>query len=153
MKPSDPSFPLFCLLHGDIPISPLLIGQIPKAVAEILGWKCRKVFVTNRDAQKIRFHPMHGMDASRGIHLPIVIRHGDYFQSRRRGSNLQIEVVLHELQVPKRAYFLVLARNIEDTGIFIRTFYFNGEMSRNRMRDASSLLKQSSTDYFTNLKT
>jgi len=91
---------------------------------------------------------MHGMDASKSLQLPLVIRHGDYHRSSRRGTELQIELVLHELDNPKRAYFLVLSRNKEDTGIFIRTFYFSSELSRNKVNGATKLLVQSASDYF-----
>ena len=91
---------------------------------------------------------MHGMDATKGLQLPMVIRKGDYYQSNRRGTVLQIEVVLHEMDNPKRAYFLVLSRNKEDTGIFIRTFYFSSELPRNKMKGASKILIQSTTNYF-----
>ena len=86
--------------------------------------------------------------------LPSDARNGRFARDTSTNSNPAWRLFpISQTRIPRRAYFLVLARNIEDTGIFIRTFYFNGEMSRNRMRDASSLLKQSSTDYFTNLKT
>lgn len=148
MVPNDQEFRLFSLLHGDTQHSPLLLSQLPFRVTSALGWKARDVYVTTRDAQKIRHHPMHGMDAAKGLALPLVIRRGDYYQSNRRGTELQIEVVLHETDRPKRAYFLVLARNSEDTGIFIRTFYFTAELSRNKMKGASRLLIQSAITYF-----
>ena len=106
------------------------------------------MFVTTRDAQKIRYHPMHGMNAERGLQLPMVIRHGDYYRSARRGTELQIEVVLHEPDDPKRAYFLVLARNKEDTGLFIRIFYYSSGISRSKMKGAETLLKQSTMNFF-----
>lgn len=91
---------------------------------------------------------MHGMDAIKGMQLPMVVSHGDYYQSQKRGTELQIEVVLHELDAPKRAYFLVLSRNKEDTGIFIRTFYYNAEIPRSKMRGANRLVVQSGLNYF-----
>jgi len=148
MAQEDPHFLLFCLLHGEAKNSPLLVASIPPIVSKKLGWKARNVFLTVRDAQKIRHYPMHGMDASKSLQLPLIIRHGDYYRSSRRGTELQIELVLHELDNPKRAYFLVLSRNKEDTGIFIRTFYFSSELSRNKVNGATKLLVQSASDYF-----
>lgn len=148
MFPQDQEFRLYSLLHGEASNSPLLIGQIPTAVSKRLGWIARNVFVTLRDAQKIRHHPMHGMDAVKGLQLPMVIRNGDYFRSIGRGTELQIEVVLHQPDNPRRAYFLVLARDKPDTSIFIRTFYFNSEMSRNKMKNAEKLHIQSTVNYF-----
>lgn len=141
-------FRLFCLLHGQTGIASLCLAKLPLAVANKLGWAARNVYVTLRDAQKIRHHPMHGMDAVRGLQLPMVIRQGDYYQSQKRGTELQIEVVLHEFDNPKRAYFLVLSRNKEDTGIFIRTFYFSSELSRNKMKNATRVLIRSTSNYF-----
>ncbi|MES2433105.1 MAG: hypothetical protein V4586_04695 [Pseudomonadota bacterium] len=141
-------FRLFCLLHGQTGIAPLCLAQLPLAVTNKLGWAARNVFVSLQDAQKIRHHPMHGMDAVRGLQLPMVIRQGDYYQSQKRGTELQIEVVLHEFDNPKRAYFLVLSRNKEDTGVFIRTFYFSSELSRNKMKNATRLLIKSTSSYF-----
>ncbi|PZQ97671.1 MAG: hypothetical protein DI533_10880 [Cereibacter sphaeroides] len=126
----------------------MFLAKIPFSVSRTLGWVAQNVFITVRDAQKIRHHPMHGMDATKGLQLPMVIRKGDYYQSNRRGTVLQIEVVLHEMDNPKRAYFLVLSRNKEDTGIFIRTFYFSSELPRNKMKGASKILIQSTTNYF-----
>ena len=148
MRPNDQEFRLFSLLSGDTTHSPLLMSRIPLKVSRSLGWAARDVYVTTRDAQKIAHHPMHGMDAARGLALPMVIRRGDYYQSARRGTELQLEVVLHEVGNPRRAYFLVLARNREDTGIFIRTFFFNAELSRNKMKDAKRILIQGTTNYF-----
>ena len=148
MDSEDQRFKLFCLLHGEDRHSPLAVAQIPKAVSGALRWNARNVFVTVRDVQKIRHHPMHGMDAVRGLFLPLVIQNGDYYKSDKRGHELQIEAVLHELDRPQRVYFLVLSRNREDTGIFIRTFYFNSAMSRNKMKGARVLLRQSTTTYF-----
>ena len=143
MVPDDTNFRLFCLLHGEAKHSPLYLGSIPNVVAVSLGWKARKVYITPPDAQKIRYHPMHGMDATKGLQLPLVISHGDYYKSNRRGSQLQIEVALREIDNLKRAYFLVLSRNKEDTGIFIRTFYFASELSRNKLTKSTVLLVQS----------
>ena len=47
-----------------------------------------------------------------------------------------------------KAYFLVLARDKEDRGIFLRTFYFSGQMSRGKMKKARVILKQSTINYF-----
>lgn len=148
MVSQDQEFRLFCLLHGESQHSPLLLSQIPEQVSHNLGWRARNVFITTRDAQKIRHHPMHGMDAVKGLQLPLVIRQGDYYQSRLRGSEFQIEVVLHELDNPKRAYFLVLSRDRQDRGVFIRTFYFTSALSRNKMKDATRLFVQSTISYF-----
>lgn len=148
MIPNDQEFRLFSLLHGEVAHSPLLLAQIPRSVAHKLGWSARNVFLTVKDAQKIRHHPMHGMDAQKGLALPLVIRQGDYYSSHTRGTELQIEVVLHEASNPKRAYFLVLARDKEDTGIFIRTFFFNSALSRNKMKLARPLRINSTLNYF-----
>lgn len=148
MRPTDPEFRLFSLLSGDMTHCPLMLTQIPLKAARKLGWAARNVFVTTKDAQKIAHHPMHGMDAVRGLALPMVIRRGDYYQSGKRGTDLQVEVILHEAGNPRRAYFLVLARNREDTGIFIRTFFFNAELSRSKMKGATRILIQSTTNYF-----
>lgn len=148
MVPSDPSFRLFSLLNGDESFSPLIVGRIPYPAARRLGWSARNVFLSYKDAQKIAHHPMHGMDAMKGLFLPRVILDGDYYRSTKRGTDLQIEVVLHEPGNPKRAFFLVLSRNREDTGIFIRTFYFTSELSRNKMKSATRLFLQSGLDFF-----
>ena len=148
MVPSDPSFRLYSLLNGEASFSPLRVGDIPLPASRKLKWTARSVYITVRDAQKIAHHPMHGMDATKGLYLPTVIQDGDYFQSTKRGSDLQIEVVLHDAANPKRAYFLVLSRNREDTGIFIRTFYFTSELSRNKMRGATRLHIQSQHKFF-----
>lgn len=145
----DPEFHLFSLLHGaSFGADPHPIAEIPSPVASTLGWKTRTVFLTRSAAQKIRHHPMHGMDAKTGLQLPMVIRNGDYYQTRNRGTPLQVEVVLHEPDNPKKAYFLVLARDMEDRGIFLRTFYFSGQMSRGKMKKARVLFKQSTINYF-----
>ncbi len=91
---------------------------------------------------------MHGMDGMKGLALPMVIRRGDYYQSNKRGTHLQIEIVLHQPDNPKRAYFLVLARDKIDQGIFIRTFYFTAELSRNKMKDATEVLVQGTSNFF-----
>ncbi|WP_141194761.1 hypothetical protein [Maliponia aquimaris] len=148
MEPTEHEFQLFKLLNGgSLRSKHLHVANIPLSVADFLGWTARKVFISSADAQKIRHHPMHGMNAEKGLALPLVIKFGDYYQSRKRGSDLQIEIVLHEPE-PKRAYFLVLARNIEDTGLFIRTFYYNSKLSRSKMKGARSLLAQSPHRYF-----
>lgn len=149
MIPEDPEFHLFRLLNGGgIGQEPVPIAEIPEIVAERMGWTAKTVFLSSRDAQKIRHQPMHGMSSHLGLQLPLVIRQGDYYQTSNRGSPLQIEVVLHEIERPKRAYFLVLSRDKEDTGIFLRTFFFNSELTRNKMRDARVLRKLSSVDFF-----
>jgi hypothetical protein len=108
MRPTDPEFRLFSLLSGDMTHSPLMLTQIPLKAARKLGWAARNVFVTTKDAQKIAHHPTHGMDAVRGLALPMVIRRGDYYQSGKRGTDLQVEVILHEAGNPRRAYFFGL---------------------------------------------
>ncbi len=148
MIPDDQEFRLFLLLHGEQTHAPLLLAQIPLSVANALGWAARNVYMTIKDAQKIRHHEMHGMDAQKGLALPMVIRQGDYYSSNQRGTALQIEVVLHEQNNPKRAYFLVLARDKSDKGIFIRTFYFTSELSRNKMKGATALRINSNLGYF-----
>ncbi|MFN0115444.1 MAG: hypothetical protein ACKVPY_12280 [Paracoccaceae bacterium] len=148
MRPDDRDYLLFQLLHGVGRPSPLQVGKIPAEVSRALRWRGRAVFLTQGDAKKIRFHPMHGMNAARGIYLPLVIEHGDYYQTQHRGTKLQIEVVMHEPDDPKRAYFLVLARDQEDTGIFLRTFYFSAELSRSKMRRATVLRDASKIGYF-----
>lgn len=148
MVSEDQEFRLFSLLHGEQSHSPLLLGQIPQSVANLLGWSARNVYLTLKDAQKIRHHQMHGMDAVKGLALPMVIRQGDYYSSQQRGTDLQIEVVLHEFDNPKRAYFLVLARDRPDTGIFIRTFYFNAALSRSKMKNAVPLRISSTIKFF-----
>jgi len=148
VTPDTREYRLYHLLHGDRTHDPLLVGEIPYAVARKLNWSARKVFVTVKDAQKIVHHPMHGMNAVMGLQLPMVIARGDYYRSSRRGSEYQIEVVLHEPNNPKRAYFLVLSRNKEDTGIFLRTFYFNTELPRKKLSSAQRLMLQSTVNYF-----
>ena len=149
MSNNDFSFRLFNLMHGGaIGSDPMQIATIPNRVMWLLRWRTDRVFITNRDAQKMRHHPKHGMDATRAMLLPTVISSGDYYQTNHRGSALQIEVVLHEPDAPKRAYFLVLSRNREDTGIFLRTFYFTGQLSRRKMRKARCLLDQNSIKFF-----
>lgn len=141
-------FRLFQMLHGGGTLDRLVVGRIPTTVSRKLGWSARTVYLTRRDAQKIRFHPMHGMNATKGLHLPLVIANGDYYQTHNRGSELQIEAVLHEPDQPRRAYFLVLARDRGDTGLFLRTFYFTAKLSRNKMRHATTLLDASGTEFF-----
>lgn len=148
MTPETREYRLFRLLHGDMSVPSLTAGEIPFSVARKLGWATRKVTVTIKDAQKIVHHPMHAMDAIKGLQLPMVITHGDYYRNPQRGTPLQIEVVLHEPSNPKRAYFLALSRNQEDTGIFIRTFYYNAKLSRRRLAGAEKLLIQSVHNYF-----
>lgn len=149
MHPDDPQYSLFLALHGaSVEESPFRIGKIPAEVAELLGWRSRDVMFTNRDAQKLRHHPMHGMDANRALHLPMVLSNGDYWQTRNRGTELQIEVVLHEPDQPNRAYFLVLARDKEDRGIFIRTFYFTAKLTRSKMKRAVCIRDRSGLAYF-----
>ncbi|WP_375259080.1 hypothetical protein [Citreimonas sp.] len=148
MEPTDYDFSLFKLLNGGKRGGPpLCVGQIPARVTDALKWNARKVFLTYRDSQKIRHHQMHGMDASKGLALPMVVRNGDYYQSMKRGSEFQIEVILHEPD-PKRAYFLVLARDAQDKGIFVRTFYFNKSITRSKMKLAQRLFIQSDHEYF-----
>lgn len=149
MTPDDPEFELFQILSGGrIGAEPRAIAEIPQPICRALQWNTSTVFLTSRDAQKIRHHPMHGMDAHIGMQLPMVIRNGDYYQTADRGSPLQIEVVLHEPERPKRAYFLVLARDKEDRGIFLRTFYFTSELSRSKMKHARVLRDASTIGYF-----
>ena len=113
----------------------------------MLGWNIRQVYLTISDAKKIRHHPMHGMDAAQGLALPLVIEKGDYYQLSTRGSKSQIEVILHE-ENPKRAYYLVLAKDRSDLGLFLRTFYRTSELSRSKMSKATVLLRQSEVEYF-----
>ena len=148
MIPQNQDFRLYSLLHGDYDYSPLIVGKIPISVSKRLGRSARNVIVTIKDAQKIRHHPQHGMDATRGLALPIVIRNGNYYQSRSRGTVLQIEVILHQPDNPRRAYFLVLARDRADQNIYIRTFFFNAEMPRNKMKDAEKIHIQNTINYF-----
>lgn len=91
---------------------------------------------------------MHHMDANTAILLPTVIERGDYYQSPNRGTDLQIEVVLHQPDALKRAYFLVLSRNRLDSAVYIRTFFFNAKLSRRKMEGATKLLIQSTHNYF-----
>lgn len=78
----------------------------------------------------------------------MVISSGDYYQTNDRGSPLQIEVVMHEPDNLKRCYFLVLARNIEDSAIFIRTFYYTKKMTRSKFKRATMLYNQSGFQFF-----
>lgn len=149
MDSRDPNYQLFLFLHGNSGDgSPLRVGEIPQSVAQALGWRTRTVFLSLRDAQKIRHHKHHAMNAEKGLLLPQVVKHGDYYQSNRRGHEQQIEVVLHEPDNNKRAYFLVLSRNAYDTGIFLRTFYFSGEITRSKMNGAKVLRHASGINYF-----
>jgi len=149
LRPDDPEFQLFQFLNGGgLGTNPLPIAEIPREVAAALGWQSTTVYLSNRDAQKIRHHPMHGMDSQIGMQLPLVVRQGDYYQTSHRGSPLQIEVVLHRPDDPKRAYFLVLARDEHDKGIFMRTFYFTASLSRNKMKGAKKLRVLNNLSYF-----
>lgn len=87
------------------------------------------------------------MDQQKYMKLPTVIRHGDFYQSGKRGTIFQIEVVLHE-DDPRRAFFLVLARDKIDKGLFIRTFYYTSALSRSKMKSAQIIYKQSTIKYF-----
>lgn len=88
------------------------------------------------------------MNAGIALFLPTVIARGDYYQLDSRGTPLQIEVVLHELDKPKRAYFLVLARTAVDTEVHLRTFYFTGKLTRRKLARARTLHKQSDFSFF-----
>jgi hypothetical protein len=149
MESSDPNYELFLLLHGgQLSSAPLKVGMIPEIVSKELNWRARYVYVTKGDAQKMRFNPHHAMDGQKALTLPMVVAHGDYYQTKTRGTALQIEAVLHEPDNPKRSFFLALARDRTDTGMFLRTFYFSGELPRSKMRSAARLLKQSGIQYF-----
>lgn len=148
MEPTERQFVLFKFLNGgSVGENPISVGRIPDLAGTNLKWEAKEVYLSARDAQKIRHHPMHGMNAERGLALPLVIAKGDYYQIQKRGTQLQIEVVLHEPN-PRRAYYLVLARNREDTAIFLRTFYFTAELSRSRMKTAKPIYIQSNLNYF-----
>lgn len=120
MSQDDFSFRLFQMLHGGLMhVGPMKVGDIPPQASAKLGWKATAVHVSYKDAQKLRFHKHHAMDQFRALQLPLVIGSGDYYRHVKRGTDRQIEVVLHEPDNPKRAYFLVLSRNEEDTAILI----------------------------------
>jgi hypothetical protein len=150
MNPDDPQYQLFLLLHGGLPetVDFIRVGRLPQEVQKALGWDACDVLVGRRDAQKIRHHRQHGMDGDRALFLPTVIAHGDYYQTRDRGTALQIEVVLHEQNRPKRTYFAVLSRTFDDTAIHLRTFYFTGEISRSKMKGSRRLRNTSKLKYF-----
>ncbi len=108
MNDDDFAFALFQALNGgNFTGTPLRIGRIPDTLSKELGWATRDVYLSVKDAQKIRHHPMHGMDSKLAMHLPVTITNGDYYQLTNRATDLQLEIVLHEPESPRRAYYLV----------------------------------------------
>jgi hypothetical protein len=76
------------------------------------------------------------------------VEDGDYYKNSHRGTDLQLEVVFHDPLDPKCCHFLVLARDKEDRGFFVRTFYRANNMTRSKLKQAERLLWQSKIDYF-----
>ncbi len=149
MFPQTFDFRLFRLLHGDFPPNQsLIIARIPVFVQRKLGWICSSVHFSLKDAQKVRFHREHGMDYLQAYNIIPTITEGDFYQNPRRGNELTLEVVLHNPAVEKDCHFLVLQRDVADSGIFIRTFYRNKAMTRSKLRGSTCILNQSGLSYF-----
>lgn len=135
------------LICGDQRATTMQIGSLPSEVSRKLGWRARGVFLSPADVQKIRFHSDHGMSKNQIRRILQTIEQGDYYK-RDRGGPLQFEVVLHSSAALGAGYYLALARDQNDEGIFLRTFYFSGHLGRRKMRHAQLLLKQSKSAYF-----
>jgi hypothetical protein len=145
----DFDFEFHRLMYGGLPPDHVMrIGRIPYGVLLPLNWHTREVYLTSKDAQKIRFHQSHGMTGLSARSLLKTVDVGDYFRNPNRGTQLQLEVVLHEPADPKRCCFLVLARDREDRGLFVRTFYRANNMTRSKLKGAERLLWQSQINYF-----
>ena len=137
------------MLNGGSPPDHVMrIGQLPYGLVLLLDWKAREVYLTSRDAQKIRFHQSHGMTGLSARSILNTVEYGDYYRNPSRGTNLQLEVVLHHPDNPKCCHFLVLARDKDDKGFFVRTFYRANNMTRSKLKQAKRLLWQSKIDYF-----
>jgi hypothetical protein len=145
----DFDFEFHRLLNGGLlPDHAMRIGRIPFGVFLPIRWRAQEIYLTSRDAQKIRFHQSHGMTGLSARSILKTIEDGDYYRNPNRGTDLQIEVVLHDPLEPKRCHFLVLARDKEDRGFFVRTFYRMNNMTRSKLKGAERLLWQSKVDYF-----
>ncbi|MCA3436016.1 MAG: hypothetical protein INF48_01700 [Rhodobacter sp.] len=148
MAAPDFDFVLYQLLNGGLPQDRLRIGTIPLTVSRSLGWTANVVMLTKYDAMKIRFHGSHGMGAVAARAILRTLEVGDYYSHANRGTDSQIEVVLHDPLDPKRCHFLVLARDSEDRTIFVRTFYRTNKMSRRKFVGGAVLLNQSGINFF-----
>ncbi|MCU0801899.1 MAG: hypothetical protein MUD11_08990 [Rhodobacteraceae bacterium] len=141
------------LLYGGFPADHIMrIGHIPYSARLPRGWQSRNVFLTAKDAQKIRFHKEHGMDGLEARAILTTVEKGDYYRNPLRGTDLQIEVILHDPEIEKRCHFLVLARDKDDNGFFIRTFYRSNNISRSKLKGATRILRQSQNNYFKDVK-
>jgi hypothetical protein len=150
--PQTFDFRLFRLFHGDFPArQSLVIARIPALVQRRLGWISSNVHFSLKDAQKVRFHHEHGMSYLHAYNIIPTIIEGDYYQNPRRGNDRTLEVVWHNPAIEKDCHFLVLQRNREDTGIFIRTFYRNKAITRSKLSGSTRLLNQSGLNYFKNI--
>jgi hypothetical protein len=146
---NDFDFDFHRLLHGVLPPEQVMrIGKIPYGVALPVNWRSREVYLTSKDAQKIRFHQSHGMTGLSARSILKTVEDGDYYKNSHRGTDLQLEVVFHDPLDPKCCHFLVLARDKEDRGFFVRTFYRANNMTRSKLKQAERLLWQSKIDYF-----
>jgi hypothetical protein len=148
MAAVDFDFALYKLLNGGLPQDRLQIGMVPDTVSRSLGWTARVVMLTRYDAMKIRFHGSHGMGAVAARAILRTLEDGDFYSHVNRGTDAQIEVVLHDPLDPKRCHFLVLARDTDDRAIFVRTFYRTNKMSRRKFVGGTVLLHQSGINFF-----
>jgi hypothetical protein len=135
------------LICGDPRATTMQIGSLPWTVASKLGWRARGIFLSPSDVRKLRFHEHHGMSKSELRSILRTIEYGDYYK-RPRGGDLQIEVVLHSPEGQRGIYYLALARDREDEGIFLRTYFLSTDLGRNKMKAAETLFKQSNCNYF-----
>lgn len=149
MSEDDPNFELYRFLNGDYPSSDQIrIGRLPDQVKSSMRWIASSIFLTRGDAQKLRFHGSHGMQANDALEMRQTIEKGDYYFHPGRGTKLQVEVILHDPKMHKRCYFLVLARNTEDTAVHFRTFFKTNNMTRSKLRLSHTILNQSGISYF-----
>jgi hypothetical protein len=145
----DFDFEFYQLLNGGLAVDHVMkIGSVPYGTRLPLRWHARDVYLTAKDAQKIRFHQGHGMSGLSARAILKTIEDGDYYRNPLRGTDLQLEVILHDPEIEKRCFFLVLARDKADKGYFIRTFYRSNNMTRSKLKGAHRILWQSGKDYF-----
>jgi hypothetical protein len=146
---SDFDFEFHQLLNGGLPADYVMrIGTIPHGARLPFHWTAKDIYLTAKDAQKIRFHQTHGMSGLSARAILKTVVDGDYYRNPTRGTDLQLEVILHDPEIEKRCHFLVLARDKADKGFFIRTFYRSNSMTRSKLKGAHRILWQSGKDYF-----
>jgi len=131
---------LLKMFHGGMD-GPLLVGRLPSAVRNALGWVETGIYLTKTTAQKIRFHPAHPVGILNALKIRQIIKHGHIVCDDRENS----VVFMLETGVVKngkpRWYFLAAALDRGHRGIFVRTMYIR-DVTKRKLRRMTILCER-----------